>query len=562
MPPKPKKQPPASQSSQKDPPTQTPSKSASSLTIRPRRPNAVQNPGLLHYAADAPRATRRTQAEMEAAREAEVKKMVVEQKERQESVQAVAALEDAQCLEDDVRATVAQVKLPPKSVYINTYLITSLVTSYCSATKTKAVKRSKQIVPTGFLDKYKTPGPTPSHTQTPNEDQEAEEDKQKDEDDSMARFGGLAEDGGDGIENSGNAVQKRAGALKLEAPIKIEETNIIPVKPTKTSMRGGHRKWMIQHLPDKKRSAFSRQVVPLGIQQIAQGEKPFQNSISRLALQKILDKVYGPGTATTNGDDVWAGLISYQISSWRAGFGTQALEHVALLINNHSTPDHELDNANDEAGLLNSTEKIADWAQSFMEVLPDKTHRSVWRDYNYDREKGKGFVMHDLIIKTFAKAYLDNLPAEDSLTASRPYAAVLLSLTAVLRAISFYKNGVFEFDSRLSKYWFSADNWDKVHEEQLQAMSNPASTSTSTHEVSKKWGDLIFTSTKYLNSLKARDDAWWKNFLDTAQEYLAEERKRNGKKPRADSSSVPASAAASDQDESLIAVSDSDTDMD
>ncbi|KAG6912924.1 hypothetical protein DXG01_011115, partial [Tephrocybe rancida] len=174
----------------------------------------------------------------------------------------------------------------------------------------------------------------------------------KADDDSLVKIGGFIDDDED------NEVEKKASrvagkkALKKEPDVSLPilaatsltgvvyqaMVKIVPNKyvATKTEIRGGSRKWTLSHLPPDTSDKFTSEVVPLAKEKV--GTLAPWASLTSAEIQAIVDTVYGPGAHIITGGDVWHGLISYRLQSWRNGFATAACHAVEDYFND---PDNQ-----------------------------------------------------------------------------------------------------------------------------------------------------------------------------------------------------------------------------
>lgn len=84
------------------------------------------------------------------------------------------------------------------------------------------------------------------------------------------------------------------------------------VPRTQREARGGTgKKWKLEHLPTDTSEAFTSQLVPLA-KSLAGSLSPWEG-LSREQVQKLVDKIYGPGEYSVQDGpmDPWTPLVSH-----------------------------------------------------------------------------------------------------------------------------------------------------------------------------------------------------------------------------------------------------------
>ncbi|THU99748.1 hypothetical protein K435DRAFT_964324 [Dendrothele bispora CBS 962.96] len=308
------------------------------------------------------------------------------------------------------------------------------------------------------------------------------------ESDSLVHFGGLNDENPEVERSSVVATSK----VKPEASVKIEHIEV--KKPrTRKEARDGDKKWKMSHLPggNATQKLFQSAVVPL-FQQKAGTLLPW-TGLDTEDHQVILNTVFGEGTFVTDGKDVWDGLLGYAMTNWRSAIGQAGIDVVKDFIN-------------DNADRLNSSDMIAFFVESFLALSPKGIEVYIFEEYDHVKQRGKGILMSPLIIKTFAKAHYSKprgLAAlkDEMRIIDKPIGAVLLCTVSIARALNCWKNGVFEYNPKTNPtHQFSAKNWGDT--------------------AVLKDGRMVpqLRSTKFLETLKSRDDKWWDDFYEKVKQ--------------------------------------------
>ncbi|KAG6914488.1 hypothetical protein DXG01_016962 [Tephrocybe rancida] len=254
------------------------------------------------------------------------------------------------------------------------------------------------------------------------------------DDDSLVKMGGfVVDDENDEIEKK--AVRNvGAGPAAKKAPMAI--VKVVPNKHvvTMTELRGGSRKWNLTHLPLDTSTKFMNEVVPLAKEKVGT-LAPWAN-LSSAELQKIIDMVYGVGAYTVQGGDVWNGLISYRLQSWRNGFATAAINVVESYFDD---PDNR-----DILSTPENRRKAVDWFLDWQGKEGQETAPYQWKQC-VDRSDGsrrkRGFCEAPFIVHTFAVAHLSFVtpPDLEDPESELPVGALILSLQAVEHALKEYQ---------------------------------------------------------------------------------------------------------------------------
>ncbi|KAF8801817.1 hypothetical protein BYT27DRAFT_7245062 [Phlegmacium glaucopus] len=282
------------------------------------------------------------------------------------------------------------------------------------------------------------------------------------DDDSMVQYGGMV---GDEEEDDIERIAITSGAQKLNkkgtlpAMIKISATTSVTVPVTKKALRGGANKWNLNHLPGPEQQVVQKtftQALVLLAKAIAGTMVPW-SELSVAHVQSLVDKAFGENLHVVWRDDVWCGLVSYRLNSWRNGFGTAAATAVKLYIQ-----DNEENFENDVMPL---EQNIAQYIELFTTTSGDPpTAPFHWREYELDEETGipkkRGRFQNPLIMYTLAHGHFadfDNVPDPTTLEKSElPSGALILALQAVYHAFCSWRTGKYIKDAS-PKGFFSAD---------------------------------------------------------------------------------------------------------
>ncbi|KAG6807050.1 hypothetical protein H0H92_008994, partial [Tricholoma furcatifolium] len=126
-------------------------------------------------------------------------------------------------------------------------------------------------------------------------------------DDSLVRMGGITSDEED-EEAERVAFNAAASVPQGKANVMPSNIRITPGKQvmTKTDLRGGSKKWNLNHIPADAKDVFSDKVVPLVKAKVGTME-PWA-SIDLKGLQKIVDDVFGDEGYELSAGDAWTGL--------------------------------------------------------------------------------------------------------------------------------------------------------------------------------------------------------------------------------------------------------------
>ncbi|KAG6883646.1 hypothetical protein C0992_008228, partial [Termitomyces sp. T32_za158] len=234
--------------------------------------------------------------------------------------------------------------------------------------------------------------------------------------------------------------------------------SIVRIVPTKhvvtmTELRGGKKKWNLNHLPPGTASKFTSNVVPLVKEKVGT-LAPWAN-LSTPQLQSIIDTVYQDGSYNVEGGDVWHGLVSYRLQSWRNGFATAASSIVKELFEDQ-----------DNRGSFDTPEarhSAVQWWLDWKGQEGEETAPYLFRKC-VDGEDGcrrkHGFCESPFIVHTLARAHLAFVRPQNpqDLVENLPVGALILALQAVHHALKEYekdgyrqvdtsRNGDFSFDN-------------------------------------------------------------------------------------------------------------------
>ncbi|KAF8811831.1 hypothetical protein BYT27DRAFT_7088633 [Phlegmacium glaucopus] len=324
-----------------------------------------------------------------------------------------------------------------------------------------------------------------------------------DNDNSMVRYGGMVGDSEEDdleriaavISASGKSSKKKA----LPAMIKISAATSAPGPVTKKALRGGANKWNLNHLPGPERQVvqktFTQVVVPLA--KAMAGTMVPWSELSVVHVQSLIDKAFGENLHVVQRDDVWCGLISYRLNSWRNGFGTTAATAVRSYIQENE------ENFENDAMTLEAS----------------------------------GCFQHPLIMYTLAHGHFadfDDVPNPETLDKSElPSGALILALQAVYHAFGSWRTGKYIKDAS-PKGFFSADIYgDGIRRE---ADGNGKMKARTVH---------VNTASQYLPTLKALTMDHWVKIFNDVREILEQGKKRK----RSKSISSRASSDAYDEAE-------------
>ncbi|KAG6917984.1 hypothetical protein DXG01_016994 [Tephrocybe rancida] len=287
------------------------------------------------------------------------------------------------------------------------------------------------------------------------------------DDDSLVTMGGFVQDDeDDGVERkavkaAGKEAVKKVPRVHLyfltttSLTLSQAMAKIVPNKQviTQTELRGGTKKWMLNHLPPEMSVAFMDQVIPLAKEKVGT-LVPWANLMSA-EIQVIIDTIYGPGKYIVEGGDVWHGLISYHLQSWHNSFSMAACNALEDYFN-------DPDNA-DVLGMpkawLNAVNWWLDWqGKEGEEMVPYQFNEC--HDGATGQQK-QGFCESTFIVHTFATAHIDYIcpPNPENPKEDMPIGALILSLQAVEHALKqCATDGTCQIDTS-RKGDFSFDNY-------------------------------------------------------------------------------------------------------
>ncbi|KAG6806456.1 hypothetical protein H0H92_011270, partial [Tricholoma furcatifolium] len=273
-------------------------------------------------------------------------------------------------------------------------------------------------------------------------------------DDSLVRMGGITSDEED-EEAEQVAFNAAASVPRGKANVMPSNIRITPGKQvmTKTDLRGGSKKWNLNHIPTDAKDVFSDKVVPLVKAKVGTME-PWA-SIDLKGLQKIVDDVFGDEGYELSAGDAWTSLISYRLQSWRNRFAAKARKAVARYFDD---PQNNLQTA--EARL----EAVKEWLD-FEGADGEGTAPYQFKKCIYDEDnicRTRGFCQAPFIIETFALAHLKYINSVVVLWADdpphkQPIGAMILSLQAVEHALRQYEEDGFCDEGSTAQ--FSFDNY-------------------------------------------------------------------------------------------------------
>ncbi|KAG6825115.1 hypothetical protein H0H92_004666 [Tricholoma furcatifolium] len=331
--------------------------------------------------------------------------------------------------------------------------------------------------------------------------------------DSMVQMGGFMEENdNDEIEHvvakaSGPEARGRQHLLSM---VKITSKPFVP--KTQKELRGGKKKWNLDHLPDERaREGFRNTMVYL-VKEKAGTLAPWAG-LSTKEVQEIVNIVFGEGEYSVTSSDAWTGLVPYRLNDWRGGFISAARIVVEGFFagNPEAFPDK------------NAVREAVSWYTTWHGEDLKKTAAYQWNEWK-DKKTKSGFCQTPLIIETLARAHFTNIdkdpvsinPTTD--TDLLPIGALILSLQAVEHALKEFETGSQVVD-KTPKGFFSEQNYgDKSVKE-----TGPDGQK---HHVMKPW------ATRYMPSIKKFNKTQWNTILMTAQEYIDELPPRRGRKSR------------------------------
>ncbi|KAG6874333.1 hypothetical protein C0992_007887, partial [Termitomyces sp. T32_za158] len=253
-------------------------------------------------------------------------------------------------------------------------------------------------------------------------------------DDSLVMIRGfLADNEDDEVEQAAamKAEVKPQRRQNLPAMVKIVPTKHVV---TLTELRGGKKKWNLNHLPSGTSSQFTSMVIPL-VKEKAGTLAPWA-TLSTPELQSIIDAVYKRGTYVVKSGDVWHGLVSYRLQSWRNGFATAACNIVKEFFEDKDNRDL-FDTA--EARCL-AVQWWLDWkGEEGKETAPYLFRKCV--DGEDGSRRKRGFCESSFIVHTFARAHLSFVrpPEPQGAIKNMPIGALILALQAVEHALKEYE---------------------------------------------------------------------------------------------------------------------------
>ncbi|KAG6808816.1 hypothetical protein H0H92_002794 [Tricholoma furcatifolium] len=340
------------------------------------------------------------------------------------------------------------------------------------------------------------------------------------DDDSLVKMGGIVDDDDD--DKAERDALKTASHMPRErSAIPPSAVKIFPGKTTitKTDLRGGAKKWNLDHLPNssKTKSKFSNEVVPRAKQKVGT-LAPWAN-LSTKDLQHIIDVVYGKGVYTTEKSDVWHGLVSYRIQTWRNGFTAAADTAIDKYFKDPE--NYEIFKSSEER------QRVVQWWLEYKgekgeETAPYQFKKCVDSDDGPRRKSG--FCQSPFIIETLANAHLQYIysrPSADDPIEEKPIGAIILSLQAVEHILKQYEtDGNKQVDnSREGEFSFNnyGDTW--IREEQNGRLVDSYS----------------YRATRYVATIKNFSKKHWKDLLGDANNILLELPKGRGRKSRSSS---------------------------
>ncbi|KAJ7215499.1 hypothetical protein GGX14DRAFT_608455 [Mycena pura] len=353
-----------------------------------------------------------------------------------------------------------------------------------------------------------------------------------DDEDSLVKYGGPAMDDDKNEEVEAPRQQKKG------LP-KSEYLAIAPAKPlTATAIRGGSRKWTLNHLAPGTADLFSRHLVPLAREEVA--TKPAWKRLSVLDVQNLVDIVYGEGQHAVTEKSAWYGLIGYRISDWQGGFASLAKIAVHTMMTPPLSKDEQDvrnaslvdDSALDKDATGTAGEEAADgdvdetppfdfttkagraefvaWAlQKHMKHGKETgTQAFQWRMWN-DGLKRSGFMMSYPIVYTFSHHLQTLREVPDQYPSSGfnrpPYGALIYSSQAVQRELEFWASGDYVApDPKDKDKQFSSDNWGDYRTKVNGIVTEHRRASKYLGPLEKwgedKWNELYVEAEKHLDA--------------------------------------------------------------
>ncbi|KAJ6626216.1 hypothetical protein B0H10DRAFT_1999368, partial [Mycena sp. CBHHK59/15] len=260
-------------------------------------------------------------------------------------------------------------------------------------------------------------------------------------------------------------------------------------------------------------------------------------------IQVIVDKVYGTGVHTVARKDVWVGLISYRLHTWRNGFAAQGEKAFQMVIDNDvAQGEGEVEGLGEEADEENEEQtgvtppidgatpdptlpaSAASTVRKFTFKTPEGIAEFVawalqphkegdtlafhWKQWGNGIDK-KGFLQSELIMYTYAYhlSCLDTIPGGYKRLTDPPIGALLIAVQAVQRALQFWRTGVYNnLQPTPRANFFSSDNWDDY------TVPNP-----NPHGKKDK---LVRRATKFMVSVNKWDTELWDEVKAEAREFV------------------------------------------
>ncbi|KAI0072407.1 hypothetical protein K474DRAFT_1678666 [Panus rudis PR-1116 ss-1] len=270
-------------------------------------------------------------------------------------------------------------------------------------------------------------------------------------------------------------------------------------------------KWTTMHIPEAMRAQFSGKMVPRA--RILAGTNAPWGPFLTEHTQSIYDKTYPHLPYKVTNQDVFHCVLNYRVSDWqnKIAFHTVA-GFKRMLADNTAAEGHEPDEehpipSDGEARKEAIKETVAFLLGDGKKEVP--YHWAVWGD------KKKGTFQGELILYTFANAHLAVFKAlgmQDPFVrelADPPIGAIILSIQAVERALSFYKTGEKVIPSG-SAAFFSIDNWGDY---KTVVDGKPKN---------------IPHASKYMKTLKGWKKEKWDEYIAAAWEHYEEPSRKRG----------------------------------
>ncbi|KAF5343257.1 hypothetical protein D9758_013418 [Tetrapyrgos nigripes] len=328
------------------------------------------------------------------------------------------------------------------------------------------------------------------------------------QEDDEYKFGGLVGEENDMEERKelGTAGSKDteaeavAAVVKAHVLVKIEETTSVSgfVSPDKTK-----KTITLNAFPDKVQKAFTDHFIPSVLDFVgclkawtgleAQEYSDLWETTTSDEVKNAWDQLNGPKRLLEV-------LTNDRINSWRSKFGTTAINVLDDIFTRE-----QLETAEDKKAYVETQLQGNPKSRAFYFLHSGEVNGAM---------QYAGTFQSELIARTFAEHLkaIRQVP-KDLRQEMKPTGALVLSILAVLRALEFYKTGVF-IKPMGNNGHFSERAWgDRII--QTQGRTINIKTTTELHE--------LFEFNQVKNTPRV-SDTQWKRILATAQSYIAARR--------------------------------------